>query len=136
MSVNERQISKSTNLTSRMGFMKGDFLMSGLKVVKHTSDELRKMKSKTDWEWIKRRVAKGVEPDMTDPDDAEVTNAEFAAALSKRRVGRPKKASPKEHINLRVDTDIVATFRALGRGWQTRMNNALREYIKLRARSA
>lgn len=106
------------------------------KVVKYTSKELKIMKSETDWEKVHRAAASGKDPDMSHSDDAEVTNTEFAAALAKRRVGRPKKVSPKEHINLRVDTDIVAAFRASGRGWQTRMNNALREYMKLRARSA
>ena len=106
------------------------------KIAKYSSKELGKITSKTDWEKVHRAVATGKEPDMSHSDDAEVPDAEFAAALLKRRAGRPKKASPKEHINLRIDSDIVAAFRTSGKGWQTRVNNALRAYLKLRARSA
>ena len=73
---------------------------------------------------------------MTSPDDAEITDKEFAAAISKRRAGRPPKVSPKEHINLRLDADILAAFRAKGKGWQTLINKALKEYVRLHERSA
>ena len=36
----------------------------------------------------------------------------------------------KEHINLRVDADVVAWFRQTGRGYQTRMNNVLRAFVE------
>ena len=35
----------------------------------------------------------------------------------------------KDHINLRVDHDVVAWFRARGKGYQTLMNNVLRAYV-------
>ena len=40
----------------------------------------------------------------------------------------------KEHINLRVDADVVAWFRQTGRGYQTRMNNVLRAFVESRKR--
>jgi uncharacterized protein (DUF4415 family) len=43
-----------------------------------------------------------------------------------RPAGRPKKADPKEAVNIRLDRDVVAHFRAGGRGWQSRINAALR----------
>ena len=43
-----------------------------------------------------------------------------------RTVGRPKKAAPKEAVNIRLDTDVLAYFRATGPGWQSRINGALR----------
>lgn len=42
----------------------------------------------------------------------------------------PQKAATKELISLRVDRDVVDAFRATGRGWQTRANDALRAYAK------
>jgi uncharacterized protein (DUF4415 family) len=42
----------------------------------------------------------------------------------------PQRASTKELISLRVDRDVVDAFRATGRGWQTRANDALRAYAK------
>lgn len=44
--------------------------------------------------------------------------------------GRPKKAEHerKEQIALRLDADVVAWYRSLGDGWQTRMNAVLKAY--------
>jgi uncharacterized protein (DUF4415 family) len=73
-----------------------------------------------------------------DPDDApELTDEWFAGAdlyeAGKliRRGGRPKKASPKEAVNIRLDPDVVAHFRAGGPGWQSRINAALRKVAGL-----
>lgn len=43
---------------------------------------------------------------------------------AKRRI-----STSKEQITLQLDVDVVAMFRATGRGWQTRMNAALREWL-------
>jgi uncharacterized protein (DUF4415 family) len=45
--------------------------------------------------------------------------------------GRPKSAKPKEAVSLRLDPDVVAYFRRTGRGWQSRINAALRKAAKL-----
>jgi uncharacterized protein (DUF4415 family) len=70
----------------------------------------------------------------TDPDDAPVlTEAWFANAdlyegdKLIRRGGRPKKAAPKEAVNIRLDPDVLAHFRATGPGWQSRINGVLRK---------
>jgi len=44
--------------------------------------------------------------------------------------GRPKKSETdrKEQIALRVDADVLAWYRALGGGWQTKMNAVLKAY--------
>jgi len=47
-----------------------------------------------------------------------------------RRVGRPKSASPKVQLTVRYDADVVSAFRASGPGWQTRMNDALRDWLE------
>ena len=52
----------------------------------------------------------------------------LAAAFPKAR-GRPVgsiKNPRKEQIALRVDADVLARYKAEGRGWQTRMNDVLR----------
>ena len=48
-----------------------------------------------------------------------------------RAVGRPKKAASKEAINIRLDPDVLAHFRADGPGWQSRINEALRKVAGL-----
>jgi uncharacterized protein (DUF4415 family) len=50
-----------------------------------------------------------------------------------RKMGRPKSANPKEHVNLRLDADVLAHFRATGAGWQGRINALLRKAARLPA---
>ncbi len=79
------------------------------------------------------RKKKGSAATWTDPDDApELTEEWFRSAdlydgdrLIRR--GRPKAAAPKRAINIRLDPDVLAHFRATGRGWQSRINAALRK---------
>ena len=78
------------------------------------------------------------ESTWVDPDDApELTDNWFAKAdlyegeKLVRRGGRPKKATPKEAVNIRLDADVLARFRANGRGWQSRINAALRKAAAL-----
>ena len=67
-----------------------------------------------------------------DHDDAPELGADFFAHADEYhgetlvRRGRPRSTSPKAAINLRVDPDVLAHFRAMGKGWQSRMNEALR----------
>lgn len=42
-----------------------------------------------------------------------------------RPVGRTKASQ-----TVRFDLDVLAAFKATGKGWQTRMNDALREWLK------
>jgi uncharacterized protein (DUF4415 family) len=65
-----------------------------------------------------------------DPDTYEVSREEVQEMKPlKNRGGRPKLDNPKEPVSLRLDADVLAAFRASGDGWQTRMNNALREWL-------
>ncbi|MEM5325339.1 BrnA antitoxin family protein [Paraburkholderia sp. JHI2823] len=69
-------------------------------------------------------IARGI---AADADTFEPTDEQFAQM--KRRGGRPKLANPKVAVTVRYDADIVERFKAGGDGWQTRMNNALREWL-------
>ena len=40
-----------------------------------------------------------------------------------------RKAPTKEKVTVRLDADILAHFRSTGRGWQTRLNEALRKSV-------
>jgi len=52
-----------------------------------------------------------------------------ARVLAAAKRGRPKARETKEAVNIRFSPDILAAFRATGRGWQTRINDALREWL-------
>ena len=60
-------------------------------------------------------------PDMTTPYWVE----KFAKARLER--GRPKAMVTKKSVTLRLDPDVLEIFRATGKGWQGRMNEALRK---------
>jgi uncharacterized protein (DUF4415 family) len=70
-------------------------------------------------------IARGID---ADPDTYVPTDEQFAQM--KRRGGRPKLANPKIAVTVRYDADIVERFKADGEGWQTRMNNALRDWLR------
>jgi uncharacterized protein (DUF4415 family) len=56
---------------------------------------------------------------------------ELVEALERARGQRgPQKAPTKERVSLRLDRDIVESYRAGGPGWQTRINNDLAELQK------
>ncbi|MGE4336070.1 MAG: BrnA antitoxin family protein [Pigmentiphaga sp.] len=86
-------------------------------------------------------------PKMVDSENPEWTDADFARAKTAAEVlselfgqrtaetmlrprGRPKSASPKTHLNVRLDAAVVEHFKAGGAGWQTRMNEALKRAIE------
>lgn len=53
-----------------------------------------------------------------------------ATEMLRPKRGRPVSVNPKAHVNLRLDPDVIAAFRATGRGWQTRLNAALKDWLK------
>ena len=85
----------------------------------------------------KKRSTKDI---SSDPDEAPELTAEFfksadlfeGAKLKAR--GRPKSATTKEAVKLRLDADVLAALRASGDGWQTRINDTLRASLKLAGR--
>ena len=45
--------------------------------------------------------------------------------------GRGKQKAPtKVSTTVRFDAEVLEAFKASGRGWQTRMNDALKEWLK------
>ena len=69
----------------------------------------------------------GINEDERPATEAEM-NAGVAADLKRR--GRPLGSGSKEQVAIRIDADVLAAFRSAGPGWQTRMNAALREWVK------
>ena len=98
-----------------------------------------------------KAVPSAVNPELLDAEAPEATAAWFAKArpasevlpglfgqvaaadMLKPKRGRPALAQTKEHVNLRLDADVLGAFRATGAGWQTRVNSALQEWLKAHA---
>ncbi len=70
-----------------------------------------------------------------DPDDAPPLDKAFFDAAEIRqgsrlvRRGRPRLDNPKLQVTLRLDRDLVDHFKSAGPGWQTRLNDSLREAV-------
>ena len=90
--------------------------------------------SKKDWDDIDI-------PELTEEDFANMRPAKEVlhellpkeaaeALLTPKKTGRPKGSGTKKSITVRLDTDVLASFKETGQGWQTRMNNALRDWLK------
>ncbi|PIT82871.1 BrnA antitoxin family protein [Limnohabitans sp. 15K] len=86
-------------------------------------------------------------PELIDSDNPEWVDADFARARPASEVlpelfgtqiaqtmlkprGRPRSEVVKERITIRFDADVLEAFRSTGKGWQTRMNDAMREWVR------
>lgn len=88
-------------------------------------------------------------PEWTDPDDAPELTEEFFECgewkVGDRQVspeegktafrkalkrGRPKAAVTKISTTIRLDADVLEALKAMGHGWQTRINSVLRDWLK------
>jgi uncharacterized protein (DUF4415 family) len=75
----------------------------------------------------------GTESKWADPDEAPHLTREWFGRADRYhgdkivRRGRPRSASPKEAVNLRLDQDVLEYFRKTGPRWQSRINEALRK---------
>jgi uncharacterized protein (DUF4415 family) len=65
---------------------------------------------------------------VADPDTYELG----AVECKKLRAapGRPKAEITKEKISIRLSPDVVKAFRSTGEGWQTRIDEALKTYLR------
>ena len=66
-------------------------------------------------------------------DEAErpASTAELAAAaLQRRGRGRPAGSGTKEQVAIRLERDVLIALRASGPGWQTRLSDAVGEWVK------
>lgn len=70
--------------------------------------------------------------DGKNEDDRPATEEELRVGIEafRKSRGRPVGSGTKEQVAIRFDKDVLAAFRADGPGWQTRMNNALRDWLK------
>ena len=89
----------------------------------------------SDWARVKSEAAQDLlvptDADQPyDPNDAAAATAFWQAATIKRGRGRPAVPVKRPTLNMRVDSDVLAAFKATGPGWQTRINALLAEAVK------
>ena len=89
--------------------------MSSNKQKPYADEDMREVLDNPEWteeDFAKARPFSEVFPDL---------------AESLRRSRGPQKAPTKQLVSLRLDRDVVAHFKATGPGWQTRINDVLRD---------
>lgn len=67
---------------------------------------------------------------ISDVDAIPYTDKEWDAAKLTIRRGRPTTNLTKEKITIRLSPEVVEAFRASGKGWQTRLDAALKDWLK------
>ena len=87
-----------------------------------------------------------VKPDTPNADNPAWTDENFARARPAREVlpglfsaarseallsprGRPKADLTKIRVGIRLSAEVIEHFKASGRGWQTRVDAALKQFI-------
>ena len=98
--------------------------MTEERITRVSRKELAKMKDRTDWARVNAMSEEEIERNAAeDPDNPPWTEKEWARA----RVVWPQGKAP---VTLRLDRDIIAWFKARGRGYQTRINAVLRAFVE------
>lgn len=88
-----------------------------------------------------------IQPEWVDPDDApELTEEDFARAIpmigervvsseefakESRKAGLPKNLKNKVPATIFLDAEILEAFKATGESWHDRINDALRDWMKV-----
>lgn len=75
---------------------------------------------------------------VKDPDSPSTRVSDWEGAvlkqggvvISRARTRGPNRRPLKEQVAVRYSPDVLAAFRATGAGWQTRMNEALRDWLR------
>lgn len=97
--------------------------------VRYTSSQLKaklaRGEDRTNWEQSDRITGARLEASiLADPDDIHA-EPDWTHAIR----GLPPR---KDHINIRVDHDVLEWFRSNGKGYQTLINNVLRAFVETR----
>jgi uncharacterized protein (DUF4415 family) len=100
--------------------------------VRYTAKEIKarieRGEDRTNWRKAKAMTGKKLEASIR----ADADDVRGEPDWTKAIMGVP---APKDHINIRIDHDVLEWFRASGRGYQTLMNNVLRAFVQSRQES-
>jgi uncharacterized protein (DUF4415 family) len=106
------------------------------KIVRRTSEEIDAMRARGEIMTDAGRVGKYSAEDIErmakdDPDNFLKTDEDWEQAIIRRPGTRgPQKTPTKKPIAIRLSPDVVADFKSTGAGWQSRIDEALRTFLK------
>lgn len=96
------------------------------------------MRNLTDWDKVNSLTDAEIIHDYDSPRTCEADWAQAFVSHSaselhhevKKRKRGVNKLPVKKQVAIRFDAEVLAYFRSTGKGWQTRMNEALKEWVK------
>ncbi|MDX3928792.1 MAG: BrnA antitoxin family protein [Shinella sp.] len=77
-----------------------------------------------------RKSSRGAWADPDEAPDLSLDPWKDRVAAAPVRRGRPQAETNKISTTIRLDADILDRFRAGGPGWQSRINAALKEWLR------
>ena len=90
----------------------------------YSREELERLPSRTDWDRLRSMSEEEIEAAArADPEWEGLLDIDW----SKAQLVMPRR---KEAISIRLDDDVVAYFKSLGAGYQTRINAVLRHFME------
>jgi uncharacterized protein (DUF4415 family) len=92
---------------------------------KEIKAKIARGEDRTNWRKANTVTGKKLEASIR----ADVDDVQGEPDWTQAVVGLPV---PKQHINIRVDHDVLEWFKSSGRGYQTLMNNVLRVFVQSR----
>jgi uncharacterized protein (DUF4415 family) len=97
--------------------------------VRYTAKEIKakiaRGEDRTNWRKANTVTGKKLEASIR----ADVDDVQGEPDWTQAVMGVP---APKQHINIRVDHDVLEWFKSSGRGYHTLMNNVLRAFVQSR----
>ncbi len=97
--------------------------------VRYTAKQIKakiaRGEDRTNWDKIDAATGSKLEASIR----ADVDDVRGEPDWTKAIVGIP---APKDHINIRVDHDVLQWFKSNGKGYQTLINNVLRAFVQTR----
>ena len=96
---------------------------------KQINAKIQRGEDRTDWRKANAMTGKKLETSIQDDPDDVRGHPDWTKAVMGVSV-------PKDHINIRIDHDVLEWFKANGRGYQTLMNNVLRAFVQARQQSS
>jgi uncharacterized protein (DUF4415 family) len=92
------------------------------RITRVTLEQAKRMKGETDYARLDAMTDEDIAKGVAEDPDAAPLDVDWSKAKLVLPPG-------KENVTLRVDRDVLAWFRATGKGFHTRMNAVLRAYM-------
>lgn len=72
---------------------------------------------------------------LNDPNNPPLTDAQLAQFKRRRGQRGPQLTPTKCQVTLRLDPEVIDFYKASGRGWQSRINDALLGAVKAKKKT-